>query len=529
MGLRITAPLKRSLIGLLLLANLAYGQGPTIPSDASSAPGRDRSERGASPGSLRPDAETSPGGAEEPLGGRPGPSVPRVPPGITQPGRRGVGVPEQDEITSPPHLPLAEVPLLGPLSIPVGPEEEGPADGLTLDLAIDRLIQENLALRARAFEIPQAEADILTASLRANPLLYADGQLVPYGSYTADRPGGQVQYDINITYPLDITRKRKARMLVACHAKRVLEAQYQDAVRLQIDNLYTVFSDVLGARESIRFTEAARKGLAILLDRTRRMYESGSRTIADVSRIEALFEAAEVEMMDAEEGLLRTKRNLGLLLSIPGPEAEALQIRGTIHDPFPPPPPIDELIRIALDSRPDIGAYRLGIQRAEAEVRLARANRMSDIYLLYQPYTYQNNAPIDRKSATSWALGMTVPLPIYNRNQGNIQRAQINVGQTQVELAEREQEVINDVRQAEREYRLTRATVERIEGRLLPAASKVRNDAYRLYIQGEEDAIVYLNAEREYNEAAHQYRDMLVRHRRSMLRINTAVGRRLLP
>ena len=359
--------------------------------------------------------------------------------------------------------------------------------------------------------------------------MYADSQLIPYGNYSEKRPGGPVQYDVNITYPLDLTHKRKARTLVAIKAKRVLEAQYQDAVRLQIDNLYTAYTDVLGARETIRFAEAARQGLGVLLDRTRRMYERGTRTMADVSRLEALNESAEVEVMDAEEVLRSAKRNLGVLLSMPGPEAEALLIRGSIRDIYPPPPPVDVLTRIAVDSRPDVVAYRLGLQRADAEVRLAVANRMSDVYVLYQPYTFQNNAPFDKKSATSWALGVTVPLPLFNRNQGNIQRARVNVDQSRVEVAEREQVVANEVRQAEREYALTRGALGRIEGKLLPAASRVRDDAYRLYIQGEEGAVVYLNAQREYNEAARQYRDMLVRHRRSMLRLNTAVGQRLLP
>src|SRR5262249_18520586 len=206
-------------------------------------------------------------------------------------------------------------------------------------------------------------------------------------------------------------------------------------------------------------------------------------------------------------------------LNVPGPQAEAMEIRGTIHDPFPPPPAVDELIRLALDGRPDVVAFRLGIRRAEAEVQLARANRLSDVYLLYQPYTFQNNAPFDRQSATSWALGVTVPLPLYNRNQGNLERARVNVAQSQMELAEREQQAAHEVRQAEREYALTRAAVQRIEGKLVPAATRVRDDAYRLYIRGEEDAFVYLTAQREFNEAARQYRDMLVRHRRAMLRL----------
>ena len=82
-------------------------------------------------------------------------------------------------------------------------------------------------------------------------------------------------------------------------------------------------------------------------------------------------------------------------------------------------------------------SFRLGVQRAEADVRLARANRLNDVFVLFQPYTYQDNTPYGLKSATSWALGVTVPLPVYNRNQGAIQRAVLNVDQTQTELAER--------------------------------------------------------------------------------------------
>jgi cobalt-zinc-cadmium efflux system outer membrane protein len=522
--------LSSMLTGLLLLiASRAEAQGPTIPGEARVGLGSRSTGLGRSPGAMKGTQGMSPGSQDEVLGGRAGPSVPRVPQSSTRPGQGPDVVPLQDAIAAPPSLPLAEVPLFGPLAIPGGPEVEGPPDGLTLDAAIERLVHHNLNLRALSFEIPQAQADILTASLRANPLIYGDSQLIPYGNYSRARPGGPLQYDVNITHPLDVTGKRRARTHVATRAKRVLEAQYQDAVRLQIDNLYTAFADVLAARETIRFAELAREGLKTLVERTRGMYQRGARTIADVSRLEALYEAAEVELLDAEEILRTTKRNLGVLLNMPGPEAEALQIRGSIHDTAPPPPPVDELIRTALECRPDVVAYRLGIDRAKADVQLARANRLTDINLLYQPYTFQNNSPFNRESATTWALGLTVPLPLYNRNQGNIQRARINVDQSHVELADRQQQATNEVRLAERQYAMTRAALERIENRLIPAADRVLNDAHRLYLQGEEDAIVYLNARREYNEAARQYRDMLVRHRRSMLRLNTAVGMRLLP
>ena len=54
-------------------------------------------------------------------------------------------------------------------SCPSTTADEGPPDGLTLDQAIELLVQQNLDLRAKYLEIPQARADVLTASLRANP------------------------------------------------------------------------------------------------------------------------------------------------------------------------------------------------------------------------------------------------------------------------------------------------------------------------------------------------------------------------
>src|SRR5258706_573742 len=83
----------------------------------------------------------------------------------------------------------------------------------------------------------KAQADVLTSGLRANPLLFFDAQRVPYGSNGGGRGGGSsvqngTEYDININHPLDLNGKRQARLDVACRAKRVLEAQFQDALRV---------------------------------------------------------------------------------------------------------------------------------------------------------------------------------------------------------------------------------------------------------------------------------------------------------
>src|SRR4051794_39275617 len=101
--------------GLLILIAEARGQGPTIPPATRPGSTGDGSSLGACPGSLSGGAD--PGTAGQVLGGRPGPSVPRVPSSITRPDRRGA-VPSQGGISPPSALPLAEVPLFGPLTIP---------------------------------------------------------------------------------------------------------------------------------------------------------------------------------------------------------------------------------------------------------------------------------------------------------------------------------------------------------------------------------------------------------------------------
>ena len=515
---------------LALPASAARAQTSAFPGidQAPSAAGGERSLLGPAPGEAgAPDEATSPQGGL--VGTRVGPNAPRVPTSITAPGSDASPARTPRRIAAPNPPKIAAVPAFGTLALPAGPEDPGPADGLTLEAAIDLLLRSNLDLRARRFEIPQAEADVLTAGLRANPILYTDSQLIPYGNFSKTRPGGPNQFDLNLSYPFDLSGKRRARTLVAARAKCVQEAQFQDAVRLQIDALGSAFVDVLAAAEYVRYARASVAGLDEVLAVTRRSQARGNAGRDDVDRVAIQRDSAEIGATDADEALRKARRALALMLNLPPGQAEGLRVRGSVRDTFPPPPPTPELVRLALAYRPDLNAYRLGVRRAEADVTLARANRYQDVYVQYQPYTFQNDHPFGSKGAHSWALGMAVPLPIANRNQGNIRRAELNVGQTQVELAALERRVVAEVEQAARDYATTRAAVERLERSLLPTAARVRDNTLRLLGRGGAEVVGYLNARREFNDLVREYFDFVVRHRRQMLALNTAVGLRILP
>jgi cobalt-zinc-cadmium efflux system outer membrane protein len=527
------------LVTALCLAALrtAHGQAPTIDTSLPAAPGGGTSALGPAPGSGGNSLGSSPGAGASALaspptpgvfGGRPGATTPRVSPGFATPSPLQGGNAATGGVAAPRPQPTPPVAHFGTIER-FETEDEGPPSGLTLDQAIDRLVRGNLDLRAKFMEIPQAQADILSANLRANPVFYADGQLIPYGSYSRQRAGGPTQYDVNVSYPLDVSRKRRARTIYATAAKRVIEAQYQDAVRMRIDDLYGAFLDVLDARQTVRFSRAAVRGLTKLLQTTRLQYEERQKTPIDVSRVSIQLTQAQVGLADAEQVLLQKKRALGTLLNMTPQEADQFDVRGSIDDDVEALPPENELVTSALTVRPDLLSFRLGVRSAEANVRLQLANRFSDVYVLYQPYTFQNNQPYGIKSATSWALGVTMPLPVYNRNQGGIERARMNVTQTQVELATLERQVVTDVQQAVREYEVTRAMVRRIREELIPNATRVLNGPLQLYRGGGADVVDYLNEQRNYNETVKQYSDTVVRHRRSMLSLNTVLAQRMLP
>ena len=325
-------------------------------------------------------------------------------------------------MTAPKPVPIPPPMRYGIYDLPEE-EDEGPPDGLTIDQAIELLMERNLDLRAKFLEIPQMRADVLTASLRANPIFYADSQLVPYGSDSVRKPDGPTQYDINVSHPIDYSHKRRARTAYASRALKVMEAQYQNEVRIAIGILYNAFVDVLAAHEDIRALRVSLLGNDDIVRMHDELYRQKGGTIADLDQARSEREIVVAGLFDAEENLKKRKRVLGEILNLEPDEAERLEVRGKLSEEGPSLPAVIELYEIARDYRPDLASFRLGVDAALANVRLQQANRFSDAYLLYQPYTYQNNAPYGRQSGTSWAVGITIPLPVYNRNQGNIDRA----------------------------------------------------------------------------------------------------------
>jgi cobalt-zinc-cadmium efflux system outer membrane protein len=412
-------------------------------------------------------------------------------------------------------------PIYGPLEIPQG-DDEGPPGGLSLDVAIERLVRENYDLRSKAFEIPQARADELTAGLRANPFVFATASSFPYQAYSPTRPGDN-NYSMTVIHPFDLNHKRRARVEVASRARAVLE------VRIEIDNLYVAFLDVVAARETVRYAQAGMAGLERVLQTAQGQLEAGDISEPEFERVAILRDTAEVQLEQAGFALSQAKLALAVLINVSADEVDRIEVRGTLLDSAPPPPRPEELRQIALARRPDLIAYRLGVRRAQADVALAKKERFQDVFLLYSPYEYRNNAPTGGQSVSSFSVAAMATVPLYDRNQGLIRRAELNIQQTQMEMRALVRRIESEVDRAAREYAASRAAVERWERVILPRSVRIRDAERRRFESKDASALDFLNAQRAYNDDVRAYRDAVIRHRRSMLGLNTAVGRRILP
>jgi len=437
-------------------------------------------------------------------GGRPGVSAGRYQPSLVSPPGMNLG---PNNGVGPAPLPEDNIPLITRPGL-AGPSD-GPPGGIALDEAIGLLLRNNLELRAQCSEISQAEADVLTAGLRANPIIYVDTQQVPYGTFNPKATGIPIQYDANIVHPFDLSGKRRARVTTAVWAKRVVGARYQDAVRRQIDNLHTAYVDALVAQENAELV--ARKDFG--RDIASRVAEEDPRAV-----------------------LMDTQRTLAVLLNLPPGELARRRLRDRLdyrREDEPALPPPAALACTALESRPDLAALRFNVARADADITLAKANRYEDVLALYQPYTFHDGRTGDFKNSVAWAAGLTVPFPLYNRQQGNIQKARLIADQARTQLASYEMTVAAEVQDAIEEHEAAHAAIVHTAGDVSELQAMGKIDLKGRYKDDETVQRMLTVLEKlkdeSYVEKLRRHGDAIVRHRRSMLRLNTVVGIRVMP
>jgi cobalt-zinc-cadmium efflux system outer membrane protein len=179
---------------------------------------------------------------------------------------------------------------------------------------------------------------------------------------------------------------------------------------------------------------------------------------------------------------------------------------------------------LALRDRPDLVALQREQARTQADVRLQIAQGKVDYSVGFE---YRRQQGING-SGNMLGFFVSAPLPVFNRNQGEIVRAQAEGERARRAIRATENEVVAEVHTAFQEFEKARRLVSEIETDLLSAAAEARKTTAYVYQAGATTLLDVLDAQRAFNETMLTYHSARANFRRAAIRLAAAAGKEVL-
>jgi outer membrane protein, heavy metal efflux system len=400
-----------------------------------------------------------------------------------------------------------------------------PASGptlITLDQAITLALANNSTLKATRTQIQQNQAQETTANLRPNPNLLFDSQFIPIfepGSFSDNTLSNLQQFDIGVSYLFERGRKRHNRLQAARDQTTVTVSQVADAERTLTFNVAQEFVTALLANSTLRFAQENLKSFQSTVDISEKRYKAGDISQGDYLKITLQLLQFETDVSSARVArvqALATLRQLMGYASVP----QNYDVAGDLEYQ-PLKAGLMDLQAKALSERPDLRAARQGIKAAQSQISLAKANGKTD---LNAEIAYSH---VSGLSSTS--LFFSIPLPVFNRNQGEIARTRFAETQAVFTARAAEDQVMTDVESAYEASVTNQEVVQLYVGGYLKQAEDSRDISAYAYKGGAATLLDFLDAERSYRATQLAYRQALAAYMTSLEQLRQATGTRSLP
>jgi cobalt-zinc-cadmium efflux system outer membrane protein len=383
------------------------------------------------------------------------------------------------------------------------------ADGGTIRLGIDDAVgmmrRQNPELLAGLLKVRSASGDVTTARLYPNPVLslgagnFAIGQTNPNGL----SPGETVESQAGLSQELVLWGKRGARIDEAVRHEAGAEAEHADLDRSLVFELRSRFVDVQVATERLRL---ARENLDHYRD-TVRLAEVRARS-GDISPAERDKVALELRGFERDEADAEVARReaVGELLPMLGVDATDVETTGPLRL-GDEPADAATLVAHALASRPDLRGAEREVEAADAALRRARAEAWPNVTVGVQ-YSHSEFL-VSGDLANQVGATFSLPLPVVDRNQGEIEKAEAEAGIARHEAQKLRLEIPQQVAAARVRYDAARGRVRRFDDTFLAQATEARHAAEVAYREGSVGLLELLEAERTYVETERDYLDAL--------------------
>jgi cobalt-zinc-cadmium efflux system outer membrane protein len=402
-------------------------------------------------------------------------------------------------------------------------------NALTWQEVRDKFEAANPSLKAGQIGIDESRADEITAHLRPNPnMTVSVDQINPFTSQPSPSgtPGNSYQPFAfalpfgSVNYLHERQHKRELRLESAQKATAIAVSQESDLERTLLFDLRSAFVQVLQQKAIL---DLAKENLAYydhVLDVNRDRFRTGAIARVDLDRLELQRVQYESDLQTAEVNMRTAKIQLLTLLNDRTP-VEHFDVTGPF-DFSQQLPGLEDVRQVALDTRPDLRAATQSIDKAMTDHKLAVANGSTDPTFSVD---FARNPPIP----VYFGVGVTIPLRVFDRNQGEKLRTQLDIDRNQTQMEATRAQVFNDVDSAYATLNSTVVLLLPYKERYLKQAEGVRDTIEFSYQRGAASLLDFLNAQADYRSVQVNYLNLVGSYLTAAAQLNLAVGREVIP
>ena len=411
--------------------------------------------------------------------------------------------------------------LLLPISLLTIVHAQTPSK-ISLDDAIKLAIEHSHALKAVQSQIPQSQANEVTANLRPNPLLSWDAQFIPIfepSQLTSTFLNDNAQYDVGLGYTIERGKKRQSRLAAAQDQAAVTRYQVADAERTLTLNVAQNFIGVLLAESNLEFAKQALDSYQKTVGISNERFRAGDISEGDLLKVKLQLLQFQSDVSAANvarvQGLAQLRQAIGYD-ALP----EDFDVAGDLNYQSVNVN-LDDLKLKALRQRPDLLEANASVTAAGSQNRLAIANGKQD---LGTTFTYSHVS-----GTNTAAFFFNIPLAVFDRNQGEIARTRYAIDQAkQMDLAAADG-VLTDVYSAYASLRSNDEVVKLYTSGYLDQAKESLDISQYAFQHGAASLLDFLDSERSYRSVQLAYRQTVASYMLAVEQLKAAVGTRTLP
>ncbi|MBP3955855.1 TolC family protein [Gemmata sp. G18] len=387
------------------------------------------------------------------------------------------------------------------------PERLGRGEPLTEEQAVVLALWNNAAFHEQLVELDLTRADLVQAGLLPNP------EFVYYW------PAGNKPFKYLIDFPIESLWLRPLRMKATAAENERASARLTQLALDLIRDTRQAYADLQLARDRVRVSERAVQLREDILKLAEARLKAG-----DASELEA--STARIDALQARQDLTRTGYEIPVarerLRNLTGLSAVTVELvpDDAVFDPHVETP-LDELVADAVATRPDAAAADHAARAAVERLRVARLGWVRFLGLL--------DATSGRVTGHEFSPALRMTVPIFNRNQGGIARAQAELDQLERRKVTVHNQIVQDVRTAHARYQQARAELDLLKNKTRPEVEATIKRARAAFEKGGVTYLLVLETNRQLIDTYAREAQLFADLRRAWAELERSVGRKLSP